>query len=52
MSNPVSKLNWTYQKWFNPTRTASSDDERTAIHQSTYKENRFLDEHNIRTIEN
>ena len=52
MFNPVSKLNWTYQKWFDPARTASSDDERTAIHQSTYKDNRFLDEHNIQTIEN
>lgn len=52
MFNPVSKLNWTYQKWFAPARATSSDDERTAIHQSTYKDNRFLDKHNIQTIEN
>ena len=52
MFNPVSKLNWTYRKWFDPDRKPSSDDERTAIHQSTYKDNRFLDRHNIETIEN
>ena len=52
MFNPVSKLNWTYRKWFDPARATSSDDERTVIHQSTYKDNRFLDEHNIQTIEN
>lgn len=52
MFNPVSKLNWTYRKWFDPDRKLSSDDERTAIYQSTYKDNRFLDRHNIETIEN
>ena len=52
MFNPVSKLNWTYRKWFDPDRKPSSDDDRTAIHQSTYKDNRFLDRHNIETIEN
>lgn len=52
MFNPVSKLNWTYRKWFDPDRQPSSDDERTAIYQSTYKDNRFLDRHNIETIEN
>ena len=50
MFNPVSKLNWTYTTWFAP--TADYDKSRTAIHQSTYKDNRFLDADNIRTIEN
>lgn len=49
MFNPVSKLNWTYQTWFDP--SADYDKSRVAIHQSTYKDNRFLDEDNIRTIE-
>ena len=49
MFNPVSKLNWTYQTWFDP--SADYDRSRVAIHQSTYKDNRFLDEDNIRTIE-
>lgn len=49
MFNPVSKLNWTYTTWFAP--TADYDKRRVVIHQSTYKDNRFLDEDNIRTIE-
>ena len=49
MFNPVSKLNWTYTTWFAP--TADYDKRRVAIHQSTYKDNQFLDEDNIRTIE-
>lgn len=50
MFNPVSKLNWTYKQWFDP--DVEVDASRVAIHQSTYKDNRFLDEDNIRTIEN
>lgn len=50
MFNPVSKLNWTYKQWFAPTATV--DTSRVAIHQSTYKDNHFLDADNIRTIEN
>ena len=50
MFNPVSKLNWTYKQWFDPTATV--DTSRVAIHQSTYKDNHFLDADNIRTIEN
>lgn len=50
MFNPVSKLNWTYKQWFDP--DVEVDTSRVAIHQSTYKDNRFLDEDNIRTIEN
>lgn len=49
MFNPVSKLNWTYKQWFSP--DAKVDPKRVAIHQSTYKDNRFLDEDNIETIE-
>lgn len=49
MFNPVSKLNWTYQTWFDP--SADYDRSRVAIHQSTYKDNKFLDGDNIRTIE-
>lgn len=49
MFNPVSKLNWTYQTWFDP--SADCDRSGVAIHQSTYKDNKFLDEDNIRTIE-
>lgn len=50
MFNPVSKLNWTYKQWFAPEAEVNS--ERVAIHQSTYKDNHFLDADNIRTIEN
>lgn len=50
MFNPVSKLNWTYKQWFDP--DVEVDTNRVAIHQSTYKDNRFLDEDNIKTIEN
>lgn len=50
MFNPVSKLNWTYKQWFDPAATV--DNSRVAIHQSTYKDNHFLDADNIRTIEN
>ena len=50
MFNPVSKLNWTYKQWFDP--KARVDSERVSIHQSTYKDNHFLDADNIATIEN
>lgn len=49
MFNPVSKLNWTYKKWFAP--DAKFDHSRVIIHQSTYKDNHFLDADNIATIE-
>lgn len=49
MFNPVSKLNWTYKQWFAP--DAKVDPKRVVIHQSTYKDNRFLDADNIETIE-
>lgn len=50
MFNPVSKLNWTYKQWF--ADDAVVDHSRVIIHQSTYKDNRFLDKDNIETIEN
>ena len=50
MFNQVSKLNWTYKQWFDP--DVEVDTNRVAIHQSTYKDNHFLDEDNIKTIEN
>lgn len=50
MFNPVSKVNWTYKQWFDP--NVEIDHDRVAVHHSTYKDNRFLDEENIRTIEN
>lgn len=50
MFNPVSKLNWTYKQWF--ADNAVVDHSRVIIHQSTYKDNRFLDKDNIETIEN
>lgn len=50
MFNPVSKLNWTYKQWFAP--GVKVDPKRVSIHQSTYKDNHFLDEENIATIEN
>lgn len=49
MFNPVSKLNWTYKQWF--ADDVEVDKDRVVIHQSTYKDNRFLDEANIQTIE-
>lgn len=49
MFNPVSKLNWTYKQWF--ADDVEVDEDRVVIHQSTYKDNRFLDEANIQTIE-
>lgn len=50
MFNPVSKLNWTYKQWFDP--KVKVNPERVSIHQSTYKDNHFLDADNIATIEN
>lgn len=49
MFNPVSKLNWVYKAFFE--EGVSIDYEHTAIFQSTYKDNRFLDVDNRRTIE-
>ena len=46
--NPVSKANWVYRRWFAKDAVVTDD---TVIHQSTYKDNRFLPEDYIATIE-
>ena len=46
--NPVSKANWVYRRWFAKDAAITSD---TVIHKSTYKDNRFLPEDYITTIE-
>lgn len=49
MFNPVSKLNWVFKYFFS--EEANVDFERTAIYQSTYLDNKFLDEDNRKVIE-
>lgn len=46
--NPVSKANWVYRRWFRKGVVITDD---TVIHQSTYKDNRFLPDAYIETIE-
>ena len=46
--NPVSKANWVYRRWFRDDAIITDD---TVIHQSTYKDNRFLPDDYIATIE-
>ena len=46
--NPVSKANWVYRRWFKDGVVITDD---TVIHQSTYKDNRFLPDDYIATIE-
>ena len=46
--NPVSKANWVYRRWFAKDAVITSD---TVIHQSTYKDNEFLPEEYVATIE-
>ncbi|XPU96272.1 PBSX family phage terminase large subunit [Ignavigranum ruoffiae] len=45
MFNPVSKVNWVYTTFF------IKEQNNTIIHQSTYKDNRFLDEMTKQNIE-
>lgn len=47
MFNPVSKLNWVYKQFFDG---VTLDPTRVAIFHSTYRNNRFLDEDNAKTI--
>lgn len=49
MFNPVSKTNWVYKHFF--AEDAEVDFKRTAIFHTNYKNNRFLDEDNRKTIE-
>ena len=46
--NPVSKANWVYRRWFAKGAEITPD---TVIHQSTYKDNRFLPADYVATIE-
>ncbi|MBQ2161287.1 MAG: PBSX family phage terminase large subunit [Firmicutes bacterium] len=46
--NPVSKANWVYRRWFAKDAAITDD---TVVHKSTYKDNRFLPEDYITTIE-
>lgn len=46
--NPVSKANWVYRRWFKDGAIITDD---TVIHRSTYKDNRFLPDAYIETIE-
>lgn len=46
--NPVSKANWVYRRWFKDGVIITDD---TVIHQSTYKDNRFLPDDYVATIE-
>jgi len=46
--NPVSKANWVYRRWFRDGAVITDD---TAVHRSTYKDNRFLPDAYIETIE-
>lgn len=46
MFNPVSKANWCYQYWF-----ANGTPAETKIHKSTYRDNRFLPQKYIDSIE-
>lgn len=46
--NPVSKANWVFKRWFAKDAELTED---TVIHRSTYKDNRFLPDAYIETIE-
>ena len=47
--NPISKANWVYKRWFvNP----QSHQDRTLILRTTYKDNKFLPEDYIKSLEN
>jgi phage terminase large subunit len=46
--NPVSKANWVYRRWFKDGAIVTDD---TVIHKSTYKDNRFLPDAYVETIE-
>lgn len=49
MFNPVSKLNWVYKQFF--AEDVVNDPKRIRIYHTSYKNNRFLDEENRKTIE-
>ena len=45
--NPVSVMHWLKKRFFD----TPDPDDRVRVHESTYKDNRFLDEENIRVLE-
>lgn len=47
--NPVSKLNWVFKQFF--ADDVINDSNRVSIYHTSYKNNRFLDEENKKTIE-
>lgn len=47
MTNPISKANWVYRFFFD----GGCSEPNCLIHQSTYKDNRFINETTIRTLE-
>lgn len=49
MFNPISKVNWTYKRWFSEDTSVNDD---TFILKTTYKDNRFLPDSYIKTLEN
>jgi len=49
MFNPVSKTNWVYKNWF--AKDVTVDSKRTVIYQTSYQNNKFLDEETRITIE-
>lgn len=46
--NPISKVNYVYRKWFSETATVGED---TLIVKTTYRDNRFLPEEYIKSLE-
>lgn len=46
--NPVSKVNWVYKKWFDP--TAEIDKEKTFILHTTYLDNKYLPQEYIDSL--
>lgn len=46
--NPISKANWTYKKWFKD----GYDSSNTMVLKTTYKDNHFLGQTYINTLEN
>lgn len=46
--NPISKVNYVYRKWFSETAVVGED---TLIVKTTYKDNRFLPEEYIKSLE-
>lgn len=49
MHNPVSKANWVYKRWFAP--DAVIDETTTVITKTTYKNNRFLPQEYVNSLE-